>query len=66
MFQIRWGIVSERLPPSWGNDSKKPQAGGTTPEADLDSMITVLLHRFTCTDSCPPSLAALTGSPLRN
>lgn len=23
MFQIRWGIVSEKLPASWGNDSEK-------------------------------------------
>lgn len=28
MFQIRWGIVSEKLPPSWGNDSEKSQRGG--------------------------------------
>jgi hypothetical protein len=25
MFQIRWGIVSEKLPHSWGNDSEKSQ-----------------------------------------
>jgi hypothetical protein len=25
MFQIRWGIVSEKLPARWGNDSEKSQ-----------------------------------------
>jgi hypothetical protein len=27
MFQIRWGIVSEKLPVSWGNDSEKSHGG---------------------------------------
>src|SRR4029453_780908 len=25
MFQNRWGIVSEKVPTSWGNDSEKSQ-----------------------------------------
>ena len=41
MFQNRWGIVSEKVPVSWGNDSEKSQGRTKEAEAFLQKALTI-------------------------
>src|SRR5262245_45602783 len=37
MFQNRWGIVSEKVPLSWGNDSEKSHAEWLAPGCEVSA-----------------------------